>query len=80
MITKKADGDVSEKAMSIVIREVEGWGESRTKYPISPEDMIVLLEAGGQSIQRNYDNGDGTFHTIVEIEGRIFETSATKML
>lgn len=71
---------VAEQALHIVVRETEGWGESRSKYPITPEDAKILLSAGALKITNNHDNGDGTFLNVLSFESKVFETSSKERL
>ena len=53
-----------------------GWGAGRSQYPVSFEDIVVLLQGGAVPVVKNQDNGDGTFLNVVEFDAVTFVTSS----
>ena len=61
------------KAQEIIDLHVSDWNSQKTLYLVSKEEFETLLkELDVESSQLNQPNGDGTYYSVIEFQGKHF--------
>ncbi len=67
-------------ATTIYEEQVSSWGEHRALYSVTPEEIKILRNEGGEPLITNQDNRDGTFYNEISFRDKKFACSSIQKI
>lgn len=60
----------------ILRREETCWSKDKQEFGVDSKEIKILIDDGAQVVEKDKDNGDGTFFSSVTFGGRTFSASS----